>query len=707
MAFCADCQNIGNDNFGADSNSTVTLKSTFEHLRLSAHSSHCDCCSFILSGLLQAAQNDRVEVKSLDKDKVEYYWRKMTPNVAKERNSQRTSHDEINLKHRYVTCLLVITGNTRAAFEAVVHDDDPAMNDDRIIGRPVAKRTGDEEALEHIKLWLHECCQHHIETCGKTELKKMPTRVLDLRPDSVVYPGSLRLLDDLQNRKEYYATLSYCWGKPSESNVFFTTTKETYASRREEIELKELPRALQDAVKVVRYLGIRYLWVDALCIIQHDIDDWGRESVQMSDIYENSLLTVASASSSSSNESFLEKDRGFSDQPRFHVPLKHGGSSLYLLSMTETQVLGLGPSLSDHWKQPLQARAWTLQERLLSHRTIFFDRLQLVWECPMGQALESRRLFISNYVGADFLAKFKGVRKLNEEDLMKSNKPMVSEFHIDDSIVSKPVDYAQWYKLLDNYISRQLTAIDDALPAISGLAVRWQRMTTDIYLGGIWKGDILSGLLWSCYPNPDHLPRRSIFAPSWSWANSDKLGTVFCACNVEDSELQVHTKTALLLDHQTIPRFNNANNFFGQLQSATLTFQGWLTKVWASPKHDPHAPYPLLAWKMDHQLKFKASIDNIDDLVDRLYSHGEGARESFYVFMLGIWREKTTFQPRTDIWGLVLKETGETQGPTNLKVYNRKGCIAINLLPYGGCGIESLDLIDFWGDWWEATIMLA
>ncbi len=73
------------------------------------------------------------------------------------------------------------------------------------------------------------------------------------------------------------------------------------------IPIPSLSKSVQDAVLVCRRLGIRYLWVDALCIVQDDTDERQREAAQMHRIYSNSHLTIAAHAAVSSKDGFLGK----------------------------------------------------------------------------------------------------------------------------------------------------------------------------------------------------------------------------------------------------------------------------------------------------------------------------------------------------------------------------------------------------------------
>jgi hypothetical protein len=86
-----------------------------------------------------------------------------------------------------------------------------------------------------------------------------------------------------------YASLSHCWGKLK----IITLTTSNLAGFQHEIPLKELPKTFQEAIYVTRYLGLQYIWIDSLCILQDSSEDWAKESVQMADVYGAAEINIA------------------------------------------------------------------------------------------------------------------------------------------------------------------------------------------------------------------------------------------------------------------------------------------------------------------------------------------------------------------------------------------------------------------------------
>jgi hypothetical protein len=148
-----------------------------------------------------------------------------------------------------------------------------------------------DTAVRKIRQWLDDCERHPKCTAYRSGLATLPTRVLDLGKD----PESLDpiKLFETQGIEGTYMTLSHCWG----SSALITTTNNTYKERISGIQLAELPQTFKDAVSLTRILGIRYLWIDSLCIKQDDNDDWESEASKMASVYSHSYLNVAATSS--------------------------------------------------------------------------------------------------------------------------------------------------------------------------------------------------------------------------------------------------------------------------------------------------------------------------------------------------------------------------------------------------------------------------
>lgn len=175
-----------------------------------------------------------------------------------------------------------------------------------------------------------------------------------------------------------YATLSHCWGL--ELACVMSTGNRT--DRLRGIPWKELPRTFQDAVRYCLELEISYLWIDALCIIQDDPEDWQIQSARMASIYENSYITLA-ATSSDCGSSGCFQERSMAHKGRsLEVQIANGQVYQVLIRQTIPHCHWTVPlTSSSKQENPLLSRGWVFQERILSPRTLHFYREELVWEC--------------------------------------------------------------------------------------------------------------------------------------------------------------------------------------------------------------------------------------------------------------------------------------------------------------------------------------
>ena len=145
------------------------------------------------------------------------------------------------------------------------------------------------------------------------------------------------------------------------------------------IPFSELPRTFQDAVHITRRLGIQYLWIDSLCIIQGDAEDWDRESKQMEQVYSSAYATISASCASGNDDGFLKPRISRECVMKTDVL---AGSTVYLCR-------AIDDFDNDVEKADINKRGWILQERALSRRTMYFTENQTYWECGEGVRCET------------------------------------------------------------------------------------------------------------------------------------------------------------------------------------------------------------------------------------------------------------------------------------------------------------------------------
>lgn len=197
-------------------------------------------------------------------------------------------------------------------------------------------------------------------TLCKTDNPILSTRVLDVGR----YNGDvIKLCVPSSGQTARYICLSHCWGSMS----FIQTDIQNIADHMEGILWTVLTKTFQDAIQVCRKLGIQWLWIDSLCIIQDDTNDWDQESAKMASIYENSYLTIAATSSSDGNGGLLFPKNDY----RFVHCSKNG--SRYPIHVRCLAEEHLEPSWNTRLEaHPVLNRGWCYQERLLAPRVLHF-----------------------------------------------------------------------------------------------------------------------------------------------------------------------------------------------------------------------------------------------------------------------------------------------------------------------------------------------
>ena len=464
-----------------------------------------------------------------------------------------------------------------------------------------------------------------------------------------------------------------------------------------------LSQTSQDAIAITRSLGLRYLWIDSLCIIQDDVIDWQTESANMGEIFKSSLFTIAASWASSQTEGCFF-DRGslyaklplpkgtqvsyralndsalatsHSERPRLsrhrslervlptdrldlhtsafssilerrdglkstslssgsrypsasstfghledgpvaltsrrtksdvaigenpeqfapNIPIDRNRKHLHsdaaphisdqfdenedsvkvsFHPKSETTWIGaepryqeldslyIVPSQRGLWLHsvelsPLNRRAWVLQERLLSPRTVYYTKTQLFWECRESKACESSAVPIPKFeVHWDGSLKY-----LNS--LHKLHGPSFEPWHL------------HWPEIVERYTDTSRTKLEDKLVAISGLAREIESITNDKYCAGIWRKDIVSQVLWRLN-SPQHEINLPFQAPSWSWASTE--GTIAFQRRVSGyvtPELDIISIQSIGIDGKPWS--------FGQIEYGSLRARGVLRSALRSDRH--------------------------------------------------------------------------------------------------------------------------
>ncbi|KAL9105694.1 MAG: hypothetical protein Q9227_009178 [Pyrenula ochraceoflavens] len=417
------------------------------------------------------------------------------------------------------------------------------------------------------RFWLQDCLELHDPTPHQP-LSTLPKRVLDV--SSMAEPFLL----ETNGMRGHYAAMSYCWGQ-----VPVVRTKiSTLEAHKIVVPFSDLPKTLQDGIWWTRKLGLKYLWIDALCIIQDSEEDLEMELPCMADIYSRSTITLAAT---------MAKD--------VRVGCSSRSNKLSLVPCNPAAGVIIQPDYSRHrWihqKGALELRAWTFQEVQLSHRVLRCGGEELVWLCRHCKRREGDPLAEATHQWADTGTYF-GTRALDDERRLKDIGLTLN----------------MWYQLVSQFTTRHISFTTDRLPAFSGMASHFGSVLRQLlaqkysegpqtllesplkYLAGLWRYDLIRGLCWrTLYPG-----RRVPFrAPSWSWAALE--------AEVNYNDLVAQREDVLVDVLETSIRIDGKNPY-GKTSGGRLTLFGAVTSVPSYLYNDDTESgpwewkYPLLTW---------------------------------------------------------------------------------------------------------------
>ncbi|KAH7305623.1 heterokaryon incompatibility protein-domain-containing protein, partial [Rhexocercosporidium sp. MPI-PUGE-AT-0058] len=329
----------------------------------------------------------------------------------------------------------------------------------------------------------------------------LPSRVLDVQDNTC---GKLRpRLVVSKGRRGRYAALSHRWTTASEQ---FCTTKDNLEQHMDGIEFEGMPRTFQDSIILCREHGIRYLWIDCLCIIQDSDEDWQNECRDMCSIFERSFITFSALRSGEHGGGLFHK-RNMREQ----TLIRTRDGSLFGIRRGYT---GLHALEEDLRSSSMGRRGWILQEKILSPATLHIGAVQMHWEC--------KAMIVSEF-WANFEIPGAGELKNIIREVQRPGCYSHFDFH-----------FTIWYFIIGHYSYMYLTFEHDRLAAISGLADRFSASYGTTYGAGIWLEDIHRGLLWMRGMSrvqraglPHYWPENiaateeetAFHSPSWSWVS--------------------------------------------------------------------------------------------------------------------------------------------------------------------------------------------
>jgi hypothetical protein len=412
------------------------------------------------------------------------------------------------------------------------------------------------------------------------------------------------------------------------------TTKGSLLAMKSGIIEAALPKTFLDAVAIVRYLDIRFLWIDSLCIIQDDVQDWKIESAKMADIYQNCVINISATGSSGADSGLFYNNPNIADKKLAAVTKNPDHKGIFVLS---NDAEARGRHGFDGSSQ-LMARGWVLQERLLSPRLLHFKH-ELIFECRDDRVCECSD---SNWPTAIS-------SKANGDELKLKT-------------MSSKALCSSWHNTVSDYAKLQLTYDSDILPAISGLAQLYRRYLGGSYVAGMWATSLASCLTWHVTYGQFWARRTSWVAPTFSWA-CNKLGphskpsisSVLWAGNSVNREYEI-------LDFsQTLA----GSDFTGQITQAHLILKGLLYPVILEDCDERGTCFGLIATYEPLQALTtgvrKWLYQDFNYKVLNQSQHNTTLGTQAYCFLL-CSEHATSHSLKDTIYLLVLKKTCEREG---------------------------------------------
>ncbi|KAK1775988.1 heterokaryon incompatibility protein-domain-containing protein [Copromyces sp. CBS 386.78] len=518
--------------------------------------------------------------------------------------------------------------------------------------QPTSPTSFEPLAFEQLRRWVDECTQKHelckIATSGQNSIFgfQQTVRLVDVGLDD---SSPIRLVEGFRVNEVRYNTLSYQWTADTPKTSLKTQNKAAYCHA---IPTQDWPKVYKDVVVVCRALGVRYIWIDSLCIVQDDLEDWKVQSSMMQDIYSHGYLNLANVLGKHADGLEVSRDPTATSPCILSRTLVDGSTEHW------------GCIEDGSWREqihdaPLYTRGWCYQERFLSARTVQFGQ-QLYWEC--------REQFASESVPSS-----KTFYDLKHPDLITTCEK-------DKEGAGRTLSpHEIWDTVVKIYTTTQLTQQSDKLVALRGVFNRfWERFEAEAEAGkaetgqhkqnidwciaGLWKRDLIRHLLWrretyhlDSIPNPDRWPsaeddaaeEQQLFLaratevlnlyPSWSWAACPSyLGFGICFTTQPTDKVE-----DMIVIEQVVPGGTSTDYTAFDRSALTLrgllydginaidmdqVFSDWATKSESSGTVKHHAQLiRRSAWwiHFDRPLVQPIKTENVGVLMVRLVGLGE------------------------------------------------------------------------------------
>ena len=367
-----------------------------------------------------------------------------------------------------------------------------------------------DQSIGH--LWLSECESRHGLECNQhgwaiAMEKPKFLRVID------VQDYCIKSVTESTNCR--YIALSYVWGRAKIVKLLYSNMESLMRKNGLLEVVHSLPQTVTDAIEVVKGMGERYLWTDALCILQENTKEALEQISYMDRVYSGALCTIVAAQGATANSGI--------EGIRQHFVPEVGQPASQQRKLQQVQV-GLKGDMSlvaplaaqDHkvddsvWN----TRAWTFQERLLSRRLIIFTHGQMIWHCRKMICREDMSVADSGvpYPPLQWLSLKPQHLGVDTGSKRIDGSTEITR-HGATRLVRSAV-FAEYTRAIEEYTHREISYQSDVLNAFAGLLHIFSRFFRSKTLLGLPESLLDVALLWR---PTRQLQRRSGF-PSWSWA---------------------------------------------------------------------------------------------------------------------------------------------------------------------------------------------
>lgn len=522
--------------------------------------------------------------------------------------------------------------------------------------------------MQTMRKWLETCESSHPR-CRLRNSSFFPTRILDV---GTRQGDRIKLYEPhFRGNHGRYTTLSHCWGESQPVK----TTLATLQERKREIPWFSLPRTFQDAITITRRRGIQYIWIDSLCIIQDDPDDWRNEASLMCNVYQNAWLNLAATKSSDCHGGL------FSTIPQTEITFTNGLCRFNVCARQAIEHSKLLPGEGDA-SFPLLSRGWVYQERLLARRVLHFGPQEMFWECQEELACECSAISepVTAYGETYVAPKIQHGLFISDHG---SHADEVSE---------------RWHQVIMEYSNLRLSHPSDIFPALAGLAKQFHQHLEDQYLAGLWRSTLVQDLAWRVH-KPTGSSRPLWRAPSWSWAAIDEpieyIRQVTGHRRTQGEAAPQIIPVATVRDVHCTPLGRDA---MGELEGAYLKLSGCIVPAYLGicyRRYKPHyEPAEYLDWTTSYGMRTQEECNFLNSEVDKEpdYEYLDGDEACAFLQSRELWKVKYYVRVDGEVEGLANMDIRFFDNNTDiLKEKENIFCLKLTKVLFPGDGTVNYD----------------